>query len=611
MYLDHFRFNRPPFSLTPDPSFLFLSRDHREGLAHLLYGVGETGGFVQLTGEVGTGKTTLCRFLLDRVPENVDLALILNPRQTDLELLANICDELDIDYPENTDSIKVLVDRLNRHLLACHSEGRRTVLVIDEAQNLSAEVLEQIRLLTNLETPTTKLLQILLIGQPELKAMMEREDLRQLDQRITARYHLTTLSREETRAYIHHRLTVAGGRPDLFTAGAVRCVHDLSRGIPRLINILCDRALLGAYSLNRGRVDRATVKTAEREVRGKAEQRRGHTLLALGTAALILAAVGVGIGFYRQPKGGLAEDRPAQALEPSAPSAVQMEPLKAATPIPPLDLPPKSPPTDDGAPPARDPNIPPAVAIVDAAAERLATAPVLPPLPPPPSEAVEPLVPVIEGLGNLLETEHAGTRLETAFGILLGYWHNDWETLPGSSGCVKALAAGLQCLEIAGGLADLRAYNRPAVLEIYDARQAPRHVVVSGLTGNTLLLDLGDEKRLVEYDAIAGFWSGRFTVLWRPPPLSQSVLAQGMRGTDVLWLRSQLDRVAELPAGSAEERRNPVFDNGLKDRVMAFQQRRQLRVDGVVGQRTLIELNAAAQADAPALTDALPTGQEG
>ncbi|NTU60057.1 MAG: AAA family ATPase, partial [Deltaproteobacteria bacterium] len=180
MYLSHFNLTRDPFALTPDPRFLFMSDRHREALAHLLYGLGERGGFVQLTGEVGTGKTTLCRSLLDQVPEGVDVALILNPRLTALELVSSICDELLIPWPAGTQSLKVLVDLLNRHLLDAHARGRRTVLVIDEAQQLSADVLEQVRLLTNLETATAKLLQIVLIGQPELQPLMARSDLRQL-----------------------------------------------------------------------------------------------------------------------------------------------------------------------------------------------------------------------------------------------------------------------------------------------------------------------------------------------------------------------------------------------------------------------------------------------
>ena len=205
MYLEHFKLTERPFSITPDPRFLYMSARHREALAHLLYGLGESGVFVQLTGEVGTGKTTICRCLLEQVPENVDIALVLNPKVTSTELIASVCDELGIEYPADNTSIKSLTDVLNRYLLDAYARGRRTVLIIDEAQNLSADVLEQVRLLTNLETSTQKLLQVILIGQPELRTLLARDDMRQLSQRVTARYHLDPISRDEADAYLNVR----------------------------------------------------------------------------------------------------------------------------------------------------------------------------------------------------------------------------------------------------------------------------------------------------------------------------------------------------------------------------------------------------------------------
>lgn len=266
MYEQHFGLTERPFSIAPDPRFLYMSPQHREALAHLLYGVGASGGFVQLTGEVGTGKTTICRCLVEQLPDDVDVALILNPRVSGLELVASLCDELKIRYPRDTDSIKVLTDALNAYLLQSHADGRHTVLIIDEAQCLTAEVLEQVRLLTNLETTREKLLQIVLVGQPELRDLLALDNLRQLAQRITARYHLLPISREETGAYIHHRLQVCGASDKLFTEGAIDRVHRLSQGIPRLINILCDRAMLGAFAEGRHVIDTAIVRRAAREV---------------------------------------------------------------------------------------------------------------------------------------------------------------------------------------------------------------------------------------------------------------------------------------------------------------------------------------------------------
>ncbi|NNF52593.1 MAG: AAA family ATPase, partial [Gammaproteobacteria bacterium] len=247
MYAQYFGLNEKPFSIAPDPRYLYQSERHAEALAHLLYGVQEAGGFIQLTGEVGTGKTTLTRVLLNRLPLDVDVAMILNPRLSVREFLLNICEELQLDWPDESRSLKDLIDTLNKHLLKSHAEGRRVVLIIDEAQNLDADLLEQLRLLTNLETNERKLLQIILIGQPELRQTLARSDLRQLAQRITGRYHLDPLTREQTQSYIRHRLQVAGASRDIFTPGAVREVHRLSEGVPRLINVICDRALLGAY----------------------------------------------------------------------------------------------------------------------------------------------------------------------------------------------------------------------------------------------------------------------------------------------------------------------------------------------------------------------------
>jgi general secretion pathway protein A len=248
MYTSFFGLNEKPFAITPDPRYLFMSERHGEALAHLVYGVTESGGFMQLTGEVGTGKTTLVRtLLLNRMPENADVAVVLNPQLSALEFLQAICEELGVSVPKDSSSIKVLIDALNQHLLDAHANGRRTILVVDEAQNLAPDVLEEVRLLTNLETSKQKLLQIILIGQPELRELLARNDLRQLAQRITGRYHLEPLTRDETSQYIEHRLKVAGAIGEVFDSAAKREVYKLSSGVPRLINVICDRAMLGAY----------------------------------------------------------------------------------------------------------------------------------------------------------------------------------------------------------------------------------------------------------------------------------------------------------------------------------------------------------------------------
>ncbi|HEY5791019.1 MAG TPA: AAA family ATPase, partial [Gammaproteobacteria bacterium] len=308
MYLDHFGLEHRPFAITPDPRFLYLSERYREALAHLLFGVGEGGGFVLLTGEVGTGKTTLCRGLLEQLPDDVDAALVINPRVSAGELLAAVCDELHV-AREPAAGGKALVDALNRHLLAAHAAGRRTVLIIDEAQNLGAEALEQVRLLTNLETATEKLLQIILIGQPELRELLARRELRQLAQRVTARYHLEPMRPDEIEAYIDHRLRLAGADGGLFTGAAKRRVCRASRGIARLVNTISDRALLGAYASGKQRVDAGTVARAAREVLDGSGTRRWVPAWLLAGGALLagLAAWAVVL----QPPGGLLPATPA------------------------------------------------------------------------------------------------------------------------------------------------------------------------------------------------------------------------------------------------------------------------------------------------------------
>jgi general secretion pathway protein A len=294
MYLAFYGLKESPFSITPDPRFVFLSERHRDALAHLLYGIGQggSGGFVQLTGEVGTGKTTISRLLLEQVPENTRIAMVLHPRQSPMQLLETITEELHITLKSRRLSNKLLIDAIHQYLLKAYAEGLRVVLIIDEAQNLSVEALEQIRLLTNLETATQKLLQILLLGQPELREQLARPELRQLAQRVTARYHLTPLNAEETQAYVRHRLAVAGAVRPLFTSLALRYLHWRSGGVPRLINVIADRALVAGYVAECAVVGVGPLRLAANEVLGAslpgASPRRILALAAgIGMTALL------------------------------------------------------------------------------------------------------------------------------------------------------------------------------------------------------------------------------------------------------------------------------------------------------------------------------------
>jgi general secretion pathway protein A len=332
MYAEHFGLKREPFSIAPDPRYLFMSEHHREALAHLLYGVRGGGGFVLLTGEIGAGKTTVCRCFLEQVPKQCNVAYIFNPKLTAIELLKSVCDEFHIGVGRAGTAgatVKDFLDPLNAFLLGAHAAGQNNVLIIDEAQNLSADVLEQLRLLTNLETNERKLLQIILIGQPELREMLARPELEQLAQRVTARFHLEPLNENETAHYIKHRLSVAGMSGLIpFDREARKRIHELAGGIPRRINLLCDRSLLGAYATGRDRVDKAIVDKAAREVfdgRGGASVAGAlspRRMWLAGGAALAMAVGIVGTLLWMN-FGRAREPRPPQAaaVAPGTPAA--------------------------------------------------------------------------------------------------------------------------------------------------------------------------------------------------------------------------------------------------------------------------------------------------
>jgi len=543
MYAPYFGLTERPFSLAPDPRYLYLSDAHREALAHLLYGIGEGGSFVQLTGEVGTGKTTVCRALLEQLPPDVDVAMIFNPRLTSVELLAAVCDELRVQYPSGTTSLKVLVDALSQALLDAHARGRRTVLIIDEAQNLSARVLEEVRLLTNLETTKEKLLQVILIGQPELADLLSRRNLRQLSQRVTARYHLRPFSEDESQRYVHHRMEVAGQRQSIFTRQAVRAAHRLSRGIPRLLNTICDRALLGAYATGQTRVKEAIVRRAAREVLGA---RRGRRWVAATAAAVLLVVVGSTIALMAT--GGL-RSLGAWALS------------RGERPGPPLETPLPAPMVD----------------------ERRAPEPTL---------------------AAILDDPSLTADRASAFVNLYALWGLDARNVNADRGCELGRAAGLRCLARTGTWTVLRRLNLPAILELATPDGRKHHVVLASLDGDRATVEIGPRRVTLPAGEVERFWDGPFVMIWKSPVTGPMPLYPGMGGRDVAWLRQRLGALDGQPITA---KANQTYDDELKRRVAVFQQGEALVPDGIAGEETLVRLVATAPgANGPALNRERP-----
>ena len=531
MYQQYFGLSDAPFSIAVNPRYLFMSARHRDALAHLLYGVGSGGGFILLTGEVGTGKTTLNRCLLGQLPENTDIAIVLNPALSAVELLATVCDEFDIDYPREPESLKILTDALHQFLLSNHQKERRTVLMIDEAQHLGFEVLEQIRLLTNLETDEKKLLQIILTGQPELASMLARPELRQLNQRITARFDLTPLNEQETQIYVRHRLQIAGlsdGR-EVFSQAALREIYRLSGGVPRVINLLCDRAMMGAYGRDQSTVSAGLVKEAGREIFGAHSSgvpggiTNSHGAARLKTiglisvfALLLLSAVMWGWQFY-------GTQRSVPLAEPSS------------------------------------------EALRDERADGSGT-----------------------GVNRpALSATQADAWIVSTVAAQQGLWSLVSDTPLTGELCNQSVAEGFRCERSDADVWDaLLESNRPAILTVRRR---------SGFAGAGLLVGIESEAALLWTEAflcevplehLATYWRGGFDYLWKSPPGWAGPLSEGDRGPAVAKIVRDLARLDNLPAPTLE-----VYTPALTERIRQFQRASGLQVDGVIGVRTLQALN--------------------
>ena len=567
MYHQHFGLNEAPFSIAVNPRYLFMSQRHRDALAHLLYGVSGGGGFILLTGEVGTGKTTVNRCLLEQLPDTTDLAIILNPALSAVELLATACDELKIDYPQGTESLKALTDALHRYLLDNHERGRKTVLMIDEAQHLDFDVLEQIRLLTNLETNDEKLLQIILIGQPELTEKLSRPELRQLNQRITARYNLQPLNLQETTAYIRHRLEVAGLRSgvSLFESAAVKQIHSLTRGIPRLINVLCDRALLGAYGQQRSRVNKKLIAEAAAEVFGEkaavpsVQSNVGKRALLMLLVAAASAAAGYWVSQSDVSESNTLARGPASDLSTGPDASVSN--------------------ADDvvlgGS--GRQPSQQSAVISSNKLDTEVNTGIGDGGFSQPRGNAdfgqgVTPAAPAWE-----LRIQEANER----------FWQAASNTPVPSTVCPPPKITGLSCSKQSVNVwNDVMALNRPVLLEM---------VTKDKFAAAALVLSFGDARALtwtrqgileVPLGELADSWTGGAQYLWQAP--------QGWTGSVGLGSTSPVvDVIAQMFAtldGMAAPKVES-FGPALEARVLLFQEREGIAADGVVGEQTILRLN--------------------
>ena len=560
MYEQFFHFNEHPFTIAPNPRYLYLSDQHREALAHLTYGLKEeNGGFILLVGEVGTGKTTVCRCLLEQVPESARLAMILNPRLNDVELLETICAEFDIEYPRNA-TVKTLIDILNSWLLNVHAAGQRAVVVIEEAQNLSIEVLEQLRLLTNLETNERKLLQIVLIGQTELLTTLACPELRQLSQRIIARYHLHALNQQDIHAYIAHRLQVAGGSPTIFSSAAVRRIAQLSKGLPRLINLLCDRALLGCYAQGKYKVDFATVNQAAREVFGEKTNaysryiRRSRFGIWAGTMAGIVAVLIITAAYFSMPPK-LMEQMELAVNEWSFSRLFSFN--------------------DDASMPI----------VSELLEEQKQPIVVVPPLIEEALAEADAQTPERLTWDSLKQGSWGESA---AYQAAFNYWGVTMEA-GRYTPCEFAQRNAMDCWHKRGSFSDIRRLNRPVVLKMFS--QEGKVFYAALLSVGKTAFRLGVDAQIIELPrrVVERLWSGEYTVLWKRPSGYTRTVRPGDYNVLIGWLKQQLGLISgQAVVGQSQ---SLIYDAGLIAQVRKFQRLCRLQVDGLLGKETIIMFN--------------------
>lgn len=644
MYQAYFGLTERPFSIAPDPQYLFMSSRHKEAMAHLSYGLIQGGGFIVLTGEVGTGKTTLCRNLLGELPATLDVALILNANINEQELLQTICDELKIEYQQDT-SQKQLLDRINQYLLETFAQNRQTVLIIDEAQLLSRDVLEQIRLLTNLETNKAKLLQIILIGQPELNDLLSRNDLRQLAQRVTARYHLGPLRRNEIEDYIHFRLSVAGCKKPLFSKQALNRLHSMTQGIPRRINVLADHALLAAYSNDQLLVDAKMVKAAAKDVfiQTVGPEKRAVRLPKYSVPLALIALLNIALWWYFSGSPSLVPTQPGANNATSTHTQVdasnqgviklgeangsvveQANPMRSGQP---LEEPAEvvlntgliATNSDDQAvnasySQATEQNaIAPGLVIV--ADELLDSSTQLPPSinllslknTASKSTVSAPIRPVSNGpvtavnwkgseLGQLLETSADVSGGIAAARQLARMWQLDFPEKMLHSPCRVVQQNGLRCLTFST-VEKLQLYNRPAIVALNNKDQLYR-VIVESLGPDTATLRVGESTAVIGRAELEVRWAANGVLYWRPDQAGSTLLEPGSEGVGVVGVRELLNRAlnaTNLPLLNSVTATQ--FDLDMSQKVFALQSRFGITADSKIGNETYLLMSEIVSPD--------------
>ncbi|MFL0798462.1 MAG: AAA family ATPase [Cellvibrionaceae bacterium] len=609
MYAKYFGLKEAPFSIAPNPRYLYMSPQHKEALAHLLYGIVGDGGFVLLTGEVGTGKTTVSRCLLEQLTEQTDVAYILNPMLKATELLAAICDELGIHYEKKAQTLHTLSQHLYRFLIENHTQGRNTVLIIDEAQNLTDKSLELVRLLTNLETNTKKLLKIIFVGQPELNERLSQQKFRQLSQRITARFHMNSLTLQDTETYIQHRLKVAGlpAGQSIFPKHIIKSIHKKTNGIPRLINVLCDRILLGVYSQNLQQINDDVLQKSCLEVFGEYEKPAALNVGVLsfelpkflsklpstafgnnlkpwhkGFATGCIIAILVGITSWKL--GQNKNEQPQEQQVVTSNSVSQFANLPQVTVSNPRA---QTQPTDTLVLPQSIPAPEPQMELGPGNQSPLQT------INPGTSQISN--TSVTQADIQILESIPFNAKFFTrnlALGDLLGRLPNfSIASNKVSKPCSYIVAKKWQCVQRANRLiSDLRQFNRPSVLTIKGQAGSSSHVLLLGLTNSEAILAVKDDpysRVTINIDALQQVWDGNVTLMWQPPESYEGSIKKGDISPLVEWLNVQfamLDGKSVIMAGT-------LFDSSLSERVKRFQREQGLRNDGIVGLTTLLRIN--------------------